>query len=149
MTDVAFYHLQRSALDAVLPRLLERTLAENRRAVVLASSSERVEALAGLLWTYRPDSWLPHGTAKDGHAAEQPVWLSEHDDNPNRATYLFLADGAESARINDYERCFDLFDGNDDAAVTAARARWTALKAQGHSLTYWQQNDRGGWEKRG
>ncbi len=149
MTQVAFYHLQRSALDAVLPRLLERTLAANRRAVVLAGSTERVEAIAGLLWTYRPDSWLPHGTTRDGAAGDQPVWLSEADENPNGATYLFLTDGAGTDRMADYERCFDLFDGNDEAAVAAARERWTALKAQGHTLTYWQQTDEGRWEKRG
>lgn len=149
MTEVAFYHLQRSSLDAVLPRLLERTLDANRRAVVLAGSIERVEALAGLLWTYRADSWLPHGTAKDGAAGDQPVWLSAVDENPNGAAYLFLTDGAGSQRLADYERCFDLFDGNDEAAVAAARARWTALKAEGHILTYWQQTDAGRWEKQG
>ncbi len=149
MTEVAFYHLQRSPLDAVLPRLLERTLAADKRAVVLAGSAERVEALAGLLWTYRPNSWLPHGTAKDGAASDQPVWLSETDENPNGATYLFLTDGAGTERMADYERCFDLFDGNDEVAVAAARARWTALKAQGHTLTYWQQTEEGRWEKRG
>lgn len=149
MTEVAFYHLQRSPLDAVLPRLLERTLAADRRAVVLAGSAERVEALAYLLWTYRADAWLPHGTAKDGFASDQPVWLSGHDENPNGATYLFLTDGATSARLGDFERCFDLFDGNDGTAVAGARERWSALKAQGHALTYWQQNDGGGWERRG
>lgn len=148
MTEVAFYQLQRAPLEAVLPRLLERTLAANRRALVLAGSAERVEALAGLLWTYRPDSWLPHGTVKDGAASDQPVWLSETDDNPNGASYLFLTDGAGTDRMADYERCFDLFDGNDEAAVAAARERWTALKAEGHALTYWQQDGRGKWEKR-
>mgnify|MGYP000962033026 CR=1 FL=1 len=149
MTEVAFYHLQRSPLDAVLPRLLERTLSTDKRAIVIAGSSERVEALAGLLWTYRPDSWLPHGTAKDGSASEQPVWLTAVDENPNGATYLFLTDGVSSDRLGDYERCFDLFDGNDEDAVAAARQRWTALKADGHTLTYWQQTEAGRWEKRG
>ncbi|MBL8661064.1 MAG: DNA polymerase III subunit chi [Rhodospirillales bacterium] len=148
MTEVAFYHLQRAPLDAVLPRLLERTLAANRRALVLVGSAERVEALAGLLWTYRSDSWLPHGTVKDGTAADQPIWLSDKDDNPNAATYLFLTDGAGSLRMAEFERCFDLFDGNDEAAVAAARERWTALKVGGHTLTYWQQDGQGKWEKR-
>ncbi|HSO42010.1 MAG TPA: DNA polymerase III subunit chi, partial [Rhodospirillales bacterium] len=109
MTEIAFYHLQRSPLDAVLPRLLERTLEAGKRAVVLAGSAERVEALAHLLWTFRPDSWLPHGTAKDGWAGDQPVWLSEHDENPNGATYLFLTDGATSTHLDAFERCFELF----------------------------------------
>jgi DNA polymerase-3 subunit chi len=148
MTDVAFYNLQRSPLEAVLARLLERTLAERKRAVVIAGSEERVEALAGALWTYRPDSWLPHGTAQDGHPEDQPVWLTARDENPNGASYLILTDGADSQHLDTFERCLDLFDGNDRAAVEAARARWAERKSAGHSLTYWQQTDRGSWQRK-
>jgi DNA polymerase-3 subunit chi len=49
--------------------------------------------------------------------------------------------------LSRYGRCLDIFDGNDDMAVAAARRRWTEAKAAGHSLTYWQQTDRG-WEKK-
>ena len=148
MTDVAFYHLQLSPLEAVLPKLLEKTLQAGKRAVVLAASGERVEALASHLWTYDAASWLPHGTAQDGSADEQPVWLTDKDENLNRADFLFLTDGADSARVAVFERCFDLFDGNDPAAVAAARERWQARRADGHVVTYWQQTERGGWERK-
>ena len=146
MTDVAFYHLQRSTLEAVLPKLLERTLAAGKRAVVMAATQERVEALATHLWTYDQDAWLPHGTAQDGSAEDQPVWLTDRDENPNGATFLFLTDGTDSARLQSYERCFDLFDARDPQAVEDARARWLARKQAGHAVTYWQQTDHGGWE---
>ena len=146
MTDVAFYHLQKSTLEAVLPKLLEKTLAAGKRAVIMAASAERVEALAAHLWSYDQDAWLPHGTAQDGSAEDQPLWLTDRDENPNGAAFLFLTDGADSARIDTYERCFDLFDARDPEAVEAARARWAACKNAGHSVTYWQQTDRGGWE---
>ncbi|MCD6073946.1 MAG: putative polymerase chi subunit [Rhodospirillales bacterium] len=147
MAEIAFYHLQRSALDAVLPKLLQRTLDQGKRALVLAGSDERVENLSSMLWTYDPGSWLPHGTVKDGRAEDQPIWLTVSADNSNRATFLFLTDGTE-ADPTAFERCFDLFDGNDDSAVAAARERWKRLKEAGHMLTYWQQNERGAWEKK-
>ena len=146
MTDVAFYHLQRSTLEAVLPKLLDRTLAAGKRAVIMAATQERVEALATHLWTYDQDAWLPHGTAQDGSAEDQPVWLTDRDENPNGATFLFLTDGTDSARLQSYERCFDLFDARDPQAVEDARARWLARKRAGHAVTYWQQTDHGGWE---
>ncbi|MCP5365520.1 MAG: DNA polymerase III subunit chi [Hyphomicrobiales bacterium] len=148
MSDVAFYHLQKSPLEVVLPKLLEKTLAQGKRALVVASSAERVEALAQHLWTYHQDSWLPHGTSKDGEPEEQPVWLAERDDNANGASFLFLTDGADSSSIASYERCFDLFDGNDTDAVAAARRRWQARKAEGHAVTYWQQTEQGRWEQK-
>jgi len=147
VTDIAFYHLQRSPLERALPKLLERTLEHGKRALVLASSSARVEALAGHLWTYDQDSWLPHGTPKDGYPEDQPVWLSTADENANGAQFLFLTDGATSGHVSDYERCFELFDGNDEAAVAAARERWRGYRDQGHALTYWQQGDKGWVEK--
>jgi DNA polymerase III subunit chi len=146
MTDVAFYHLQKSTLEAVLPKLLEKTLAAGKRAVIMAASADRVEALAAHLWTYDQDAWLPHGTARDGAPEDQPLWLTDRDENPNGAAFLFLTDGADSACLDTYERCFDLFDARDPEAVEAARARWAARKSAGHAVTYWQQTDRGGWE---
>lgn len=148
MTEVAFYHLTRSPLEQALPKLLEKTLEAGKRAVVKAGSPERVEFLNGILWTYDPASWLPHGAAKDGSADAQPVWLTAEDDNPNAATFLFLTDGAECADLEKYERCFELFDGTRDDAVGAARAHWKAYKDLGVDLTYWQQTDSGGWQKK-
>lgn len=148
MTDVAFYHLQRVRLEQALPKLLEKTLAAGKRAVVVTGSAERAEALSGVLWTYDQDAWLPHGTQRDGSPEQQPVWLDVSDAAPNGATFLFLTDGAASSRIGDFERCFDLFDGNDEAAVAAARRRWKACKEAGHALTYWQQTAEGRWERK-
>jgi DNA polymerase-3 subunit chi len=148
VTEVGFYHLRSTPLERALPRILERALTEGHRVVVMAGSAERVDHLDALLWTYDDASFLPHGTARDGSGDRQPVWLTIADENPNGATMLVLVDGARSARLDAYARCFDMFDGNDEAAVTAARERWREAKAAGHRLVYWEQSE-GKWEKRG
>jgi DNA polymerase III subunit chi len=148
MTEVRFYHLQRRTLEQALPKILEKVLERNWRAVVLAASAERVDALNQLLWTYDPNAFLPHGAARDGFADKQPIWLTAEDENPNNATVLVVVDGSVSDRMDGFDLVCDLFDGNDEDAVLAARARWKACKAVGHALTYWQQNERGGWDKR-
>ncbi len=145
---VDFYHLQTSAVERALPQLLERVLAGGHRAVVMAASEDRIEVLANLLWTYDPNTWLPHGTLKDGFAADQPVWLTDREENPNGACMLVLTDGMASSRMADFERCLDLFDGNSVEATAAARERWSAAKAAGHELHYWQQTD-SGWKEQG
>jgi DNA polymerase-3 subunit chi len=147
MTDIGFYHLMTTPLERALPRLLERALAEGHRVVVMAGSSERVDHLDQVLWTYDDASFLPHGSARDGNAERQPVWLTTADENPNGATLLVLVDGARSAGVAAYRRVLDVFDGGDEAAVEAARGRWRDAKAVGHALTYWQQTA-SGWEKR-
>ena len=148
MTEVLFYHLQSQPLEKVLPGLLEKCLERNWHAVVQVSSPERCEALDAHLWTYRDDGFLPHGTGKDGHAAEQPIFLTTSDDNPNGAKVRFLADGAEAPDYSPYDRIVLLFDGNDPDAVERARLRWTETRTAGHDATYWQQSPEGRWVKK-
>lgn len=149
MTEVLFYHLERASLESVLPGLLEKTLARGWKAVVRASSRERVEALDAHLWTYRDESFLPHGAGGDG--AAQPVWLTDGDEAPNDPQILFCVDGAEAAvdDISPLERCVMIFDGNDEEAVARARAFWKAAAAASHETTYWKQASNGRWEKQG
>jgi len=146
--EALFYHLKRQPLEAVLAQLLEKTLERGWRAVVQAGSQERLDALDQHLWTWRDDSFLPHGTVRDGSPERQPVFLTTGDENPNGATVRFLVDGASPPDPAGYTRLVVMFDGRDEAALTAARADWKVLKAKGCAVTYWQQSERGGWEKK-
>jgi DNA polymerase-3 subunit chi len=148
MAEIGFYHLTRSRLEAVLPRLLGRVLEAGGRAQILLASAERLAALDAALWLATDPDWLPHGSAASGQGDLQPIWLTTEDaPPPNGARFLVLLEGMQSARLADYDRVLDLFDGADAEAVAAARERWRAAKAAGHTLTYWQQGPRG-WEKR-
>jgi DNA polymerase-3 subunit chi len=143
--EVGFYHLQRTALEPALARLLERVLASGQRAVVQASSADRVEALNRALWTLGQGSFLPHGSRADGFAEDQRVFMTHEADYPNGATVLLLVDGADVGPEPPFSRCLYLFDGNDPQAVAAARERWRRWREQGAEITYWQQTERG-WQ---
>jgi DNA polymerase-3 subunit chi len=148
MTEIRFYHLQRTRLEDVLPTMLERAHGRGQRVLIALGSPERAEALAAHLWTYRPDSFLPHGTAKDGDSAAQPIYLTDQSDNPNRAQLLMLCDGASRTDLAGFDLVCELFDGNDEIAVGAARTRWRDYKLAGHSLIYYQQTETGRWEEK-
>jgi DNA polymerase III subunit chi len=148
MAEIRFYHLTARTFEQTLPVLLDRTLQRGWRAVVCVGSEERVESLAGHLWTYSKEGFLPHGTKRDGFAEEQPVWISDHVENPNAAQVLFLGDGAESDGDGAFATVCDLFDGNDPEAVQAARGRWKRLRDAGHTLVYYQQDEAGAWSEK-
>jgi DNA polymerase-3 subunit chi len=150
MTEFLFYHLHRQRTEDVLPGLLERSLERGWRVVVQSSSEERVDALDAHLWTFREDSFLPHGTFREATAARQPVLLTVEDHNPNGAAVRFLIDRApvpEDAEL--YERVVLLFDGEDDEAVAEARQRSEAARSRGFAVTYWQADGEGRWQRRG
>jgi len=149
MTEILFYHLQRQPIERALPTLLEKSLARGWRVVVQTTSEERIEALDAHLWTFRDDSFLPHGTAREAQAAEQPILLTVNDDNPNGAAARFLLDGAPlPPDFTAYERIVLLFDGDDPDAVEAARARWSEAKQKGCDVTYWQPDEQGRWQRK-
>lgn len=145
--EVWFYHLERTALDQALPELLEKTLARGWKALVRASDRQRIEHLDGWLWSYRDDSFLPHGPADEPQAERQPILLTTEADNVNQAQVAFLIDGAEAPELEGFQRCVLLFDGRDEAAVAEARGRWRTFKAKGLPVSYWRQGAQRGWEK--
>jgi DNA polymerase III subunit chi len=148
MTELLFYHLQGRRLEGALPPLLEKSLERGWRVVVQVGSAERIEALDAHLWTYRDDSFLPHGVGRDHDGGEQPILLTLGEDNPNRAHVRFLVDGVDiPSDAADYQRIVVLFDGDDPDAVAAARARWQDARAKGFAVTYWRQDPQGRWER--
>ena len=149
MTEVLFYHLQGQKLEGVLPTLLEKSVERGWRVVVQSGIEERIEALDSLLWTYRDDSFLPHGTWREAEAASQPVLLTMTDSNPNDAAVRFLIDGAPMPDDpSRYERIVLLFDGEDEEATARARQHWSDAKTKGLAATYWQPDERGRWRQK-
>lgn len=148
MPEVLFYHLEHQPLERVLPSLLEKTLERGWRAVVQSGSEERLEALDLALWTYRDESFLAHGTKKDGAGEHQPIYLTTGLETPNGAGVRFLVDGAKTDRFDGFVRIVYLFDGNDPSAIATAREAWSAARNAGCKTTYWQQSAAGRWEKK-
>lgn len=149
MTEILFYHLQGQRLEGVLPALLEKSLQRGWRVAVQGASEERIEALDAHLWTYRDDSFLPHGTWRESEASAHPVLLTLTESNPNGSNVRILIEGAPMpADPESYQRIVLLFDGDDEEAVTAARTHWSEARARGFDVTYWQPNERGRWVKK-
>jgi DNA polymerase-3 subunit chi len=146
--EVWFYHLERASLEQVLPELLEKTLARGWRARVRSGQPSRLESIDNWLWTYREDSFLPHGVLGEPFADRQPIMLDAGGENRNGAQALFVVDG-DPGDLAGYVRCVVIFDGRDDLALQSSRVMWTRYKKAGHEVTYWRQGEGRGWVKQG
>lgn len=152
MTEVLFYHLERRALDDVLPGLIEKSLERGWRALIRCESAERADALDNRLWTYNEQTFLPHAQLGDGDAARQPVLITVEETNANNANVLFVVGGAHppqwsSPDVQSLSRVVLMFDGRDPSALEAARGAWKDAKAAGHDVTYWKESASGKFEK--
>ena len=146
MTEVRFYHMERSTLESALPALLNKAILQGN-IVIQSTSEQNVESLNTHLWAYNPESFLPHGSKKDGNAEQHPIWITDQQENPNNADILILTHGATNEDIKNYKLCCEMLNGNDPEQVNAARKRWKEYKALGFEITYWQQGQNG-WEKK-
>ena len=144
-----FYHLTRAPLEAVLPMLLEKSIAAGWRVMVRGTDDNRLKWLDEKLWQGRDDGFLPHGVAGGKHDAQQPIVLTTEATAANSPTCVLAIDGADvtTDQVTEMQRVSILFDGNDEAALTRARAQWKALTEAGCSAQYWSQES-GNWEKK-
>jgi len=116
---------------------------------VQVTTEERMAALDDHLWTFTEESFLPHGTDREAYAADQPVLITLGAANPNGAAIRFLVEGAGLPEdIGAYQRIAILFDGTDVQALAHARDQWRTVKEGGHDATYWQQDERGRWQRK-
>ena len=142
-----FYHLEASTVEGVLPGLLEKTLQKGWKALVKLPEAQLSE-MDDYLWAYKDDSFLPHGRDDEPMADQQPITLSAAAKTAEGHQAVFLLGGAEIENMGGVERCMVMINGRSEADVIKERSRWKALKAKGATLSYWQQTDRGGWEKK-
>ncbi len=147
MTEIRFYHLERQTLEQALPALVSKAYENGRRIVIRAANDKDAARLNDHLWSYDPNSFLPHGAAKDGRAEQQPIWITAADENPNGADVLILTQGTQTEILDQFSLCCEVFDGRDQGAVTQARTHWKAHQDGDHEMTYWQQSE-SGWTKK-
>lgn len=148
MAEVRFYHLTTQTQEQALPQLLTKAYERGMKVLVRLRDDAQVEHMNEVLWTFSAESFLPHGAKKDGKPHLQPIWLTAQDENPNGATVLFTGSGVNDCELTGFDLRCELLDGRDSEALSAARARWKQYKEQALGVTYWQQNERGGWEQK-
>ena len=147
--DCLFYHLTESRVEQALPRLVEMCLSRSWTVLVQSGDDDTLERLNEALWTYRDESFLPHGAAGSapGSPPDHPVWLDISADQSAGRDVHFVVAGAVPEGTEASQRIIYMFDGHDADAVAAARKRWTVEKDAGRTLTYWQQEG-GRWQKK-
>ena len=145
--DYWFYHLEHASLEAVLPQLLEKTRAKGWRALVKMSEG-RLPEIDKYLWTYRDDSFLPHGRDDEPLSDRQPICLTHIAAESGAAECVFLLDQTDVSFSSAAQRRIIIIEGQKEASVAFERARWKALKETDATMSYWQQDDRGDWKKK-
>ncbi|MEO5865950.1 MAG: DNA polymerase III subunit chi [Sphingomonas sp.] len=143
--QVDFYHLTVTPLDRALPLIAEKVLESGGRLLVVAQNQAQRATLDRLLWTYTPESFLPHACAGGQDDAGQPILIASAPEAVNGARNVALADGIWRDQALGFDRAFHFFDGDK---IGEARAAWKGLADRdGIERRYWKQTESGRWEQ--
>jgi DNA polymerase-3 subunit chi len=148
MTDIRFYHMEQATLDQALPMIVMKAWQSGENVMVRVPDKREASRLNDLLWSFRGDSFIPHGMDGDKHADQQPVFVTVNDENVNEANILILTHGCTHPSVGDFKMTCEMLDGRVESQITDARSRWKTYKDDGHDLTYWQQDENGKWGKK-
>ena len=144
--QINFYHLTQSPLERALPHLLAKAHESGKRVLVKVSDEARMASLDKALWTYQQLAFLPHASEAHPEPQRQPILLTTSGENKNGADIYCITDGSEAPK-GGYDRVIDMFNGQDEAALNAARGRWKQYNNDNAELKYYQQTD-SGWEEK-
>jgi len=135
MTRVDFYVLEAQARGdryTLACRLAEKAWQQGHRVYLHTRSENESRHLDKLLWTYREDSFLPHGLFGEADAASNPILVGndpgadeEHDVLINLATEV-------PAFFSRFERVAETLDQNPQIRA-AGRDRYRFYRDRGYS----------------
>lgn len=145
--DATFYKINHTSVDKVAPKLLEKAYATDNRVVVVCAP-ERLDAFDSLLWTYASQAFLPHGTSKDGRPQDQPIWVTDHVENPNKASILMIVDDTDDQKFpGAFDRLLYLWDSRVPMADYRVFGRIDDLKKSGIIVNEWSETADGKWTR--
>ena len=146
MTEIRFYHLQRSSAEKAVPDLLKKAVERGHKILFKLPNASRRQFYDEWLWRYAPDSFLAHAQEGDAESISHPIWLSTNDNAPNQPTMALVAEGATLPDRKGLSLVCNVFDSNDQDKLAQVRQLWSQLKNEKDlTLTYWKQQDNGGW----
>jgi DNA polymerase-3 subunit chi len=149
MPQVSFYHLSKTGLEEALPKLVEKILETDGRAIVLCNDEGKVKVVDGLLWSVGGKRFIPHAKANDNDIEHNPVYITAVEENPIEANFLVDISFSENQYYTKFPRSLVVFNGASEAELGYARSMWKKLKADSQNeLKYYLQNDKGNWEQK-
>ena len=145
---IDFYHLEKMSFEEAVPLVLEKAYERGNKVLIRLEGAAACDSLNQILWTYSPDSFVPHGVEKDGFPEWQPIFIThKRDFNPAGAEILVVYNPKDVPDMAGFSRALIFFNGMDEEALKDARFVWRNLRDEGTELHYWQKEN-GRWAEK-
>ncbi len=135
MTRVDFYILQNQASSErqlFACRLADKAFRQGHHVYVHTPSETDAARFSELLWTFRPDSFVPHSYLSSG--GQDPVAIGWGEDPGERHDVMINLDLAVPGFIGRFERVLEVVPTGDVAIRDALRHSWQHYKDRGYPV---------------
>ncbi|MBK1718974.1 DNA polymerase III subunit chi [Thiocystis violacea] len=140
MTRIDFYSLapeSRGDRFLLTCRLVERIRASARRVLIHCPDPEECRHLDRLLWTFREDSFLPHGLVGQVDPDLTPVLISQGGSPESEHQVLLNLSLGIPDFLDRFERLCEVVD-HEPQARQAGRERFRVYRERGYALDHHQ-----------
>jgi DNA polymerase-3 subunit chi len=137
MTEVTFVEVTASRMEMRACEIAEHTCAQGDRLQIIAMDEEQAARLDDLLWTYKPDNFVPHGLWKsmDNESAHPVVITTRKEQVPGIASLLTM-DYCPVEMVRQFSTVIHVVVVDNQERLEASRRYWTLLKDAGFSLRH-------------
>ena len=137
MTEVIFVEVTASRMEMQACEIAERIYAEGDRLLIVAIDEEQAARLDDLLWTYKPDTFVPHGLWKSmDNEPAQPVIITTQKERVPGIASLLTMDYCPVEMVQQFSQVIHVVVVDNQERLEASRRYWTLLKDAGFSLSH-------------
>ena len=137
MTEVIFVEVTASRMEIRACEIAEHTYAQGERLQIIAIDEEQAARLDDLLWTYKPDNFVPHGLWKStDNESTQPVVITTRKERVPEITSLLTMDYCPVEMVQQFSKVIHVVVVDNQERLEASRRYWTLLKDAGFSLQH-------------
>ena len=136
MPRVDFYVLNAPSRDDLLRqacRLTEKAWKMGHRVFIVTPSAEATRQVDELLWTFRPDSFVPHGRYPDSSDEKLPVLIGHDSQSEPGAEVLVNLTPTVPESHERFERIAEFVSG-DEESRHLGRERFRYYRNQGYDV---------------
>ena len=146
MTEFAFYKTRNFRVDETFYVLAQKALEKNLNSVVIFETKEVLKDISIMLWSKKPESFLPHSIEKDNLSNDSPIYLTTREDNPNKSQIIFSPEGVLVKKSKNWKRCIYIFDQDDISTFDRLKEHYFLLENSEGKIELYEQN-KGNWIK--
>ena len=146
MTEFAFYKTSNFRVDETFYVLAQKALEKNLNSVVIFETKEVLKDISIMLWSKKPESFLPHSIERDNLSNDSPIYLTTREENPNKSQIIFSPESALVKKSKNWKRCIYIFDQDDISTFDRLKEHYFLLENSEEKIELYEQN-KGNWIK--